>query len=368
MAIEWDVIPLSEFLPQELLDFVDAAAEVVGAVAAFLDLIADAVRTAAFLFLAVTNPIIALVQALENEITAFIDDIINAGVFRLPIVPRDVDDLMGSPRFIQTTIDSFVDLADAQRPIFSQSANVVGLTFLTGIEFPILTQKAAAAANQSFFVDADTGEVVGKVNALRSLFDFFIEPMSKLFGTGEFKELEWIKSSDAVDDPGIFQDSSLSRATGVEPDWKEASLASLFPEVSNVLVGLRELIDGLFPGESVSSFVSQIATLIADRADALQKRADELQDLADALADFFDITGVWVFNSGLVGGTDGFRVAMADSVNRPPFEEGRAYTAGITLLAGGPGIDGFVRLLGLDGVKQALEDLEVPEGGQVLLP
>jgi len=224
---------------------------------------------------------------------------------------------MGTPEFITTVVDSLADTADSERPQFSASSNVVALVFLAGAP------------------------------DLKTLYNNFAKALGELTDLGELKELKWTADPTAETEPEIFQDSALSRAVGKEPDWHSMTLQELFPPVGEALQALEEAIDGLFPGQDLHQFVSALATAMKQKAEDLQEVADRLKNLADALENFFDITGVWILDTGNVAGTDGFALALAESVNRPPFTKDEFFTAGVVLLAGGPGVAGFQALLGL---------------------
>ena len=118
---EWEQIDMDGYFPTGVYPLITSVGDVAGQVGDFFETIADLLDTWADFLIDDVDPLAAVVDALIQEIRNFLSDFRNANAFLLVDTPRDRHYKGGIEGFIGAVNQSFDDLADAQRPQFTES-------------------------------------------------------------------------------------------------------------------------------------------------------------------------------------------------------------------------------------------------------
>jgi len=309
--VSWKKQNLDKLVPSEVKDLASEAAGLVSAVAEILDTAATIIDTLSAFIIAFSDPVIAIIQSFVDAVTDFIGDLRTAGAYLLPVVPS-YREPNGLQQFLDKVVLSFDDIVDTDRPVFSSGANVAGVVIVAG------------APN------------------LADLFTTFLEKFGALVDITEFKKLKWQTDPEKDEPPPVLARTCYGR----KPDWSKKTVGNVFPGLDNALKNLENMVTKLFPGQQISDFIDAMVEAINNKVDDLQDTADALEDIATALDSLFDISDVYTLYSGVVGGVDGFKTALNESINRPGFDD-TYYVAGAVFLAGGPGVSEFERIFGV---------------------
>jgi len=134
---QWEVLDLGDVVPSVIKDTIDVIQSVLAPITAILELIQtilNIIRTFLILF---ANPLLALIEAIGNDIKQFLDDLAAAGLYALYDFPqiRGADSVSkfnslfggGSAAFKQRVSQSFFDPYDTNKPAFSATAQVGGI-------------------------------------------------------------------------------------------------------------------------------------------------------------------------------------------------------------------------------------------------
>jgi len=306
---EWEPANVEDFVPSEIKDLADSMADLISPIADIYDKAADAVELAADFMIVYVDPIRALVQTFVEEVVNFLGDLRTAGVYVLPVAPLNTSDRIGMEGLIKAVSTSFDDLADADRPQFSESAELVGYVILVGSD------------------------------DISTLYDLFLKQSATLFDFGEFKDWEW------AEDPDYVPPRVIRSANAKPPDWKNVTVAEVCPPIGEGLRELERSAEALYPGDALNDFIDALAEVMRNKSLILQALADRLEEIAQALEDFFKLD-VWYLKVGPIIGQNSWREEFLNATNRPPYEEGVDYVSGLAFLGGGPSVVALERLFG----------------------
>lgn len=133
----------------------------------------------------------------------------------------------------------------------------------------------------------------------------------------------------------------------VWPDWSSINLSaiSLFPKIEEIMTVLDGLLDSLLAG------TEKLGTASTSFIDLLQKKIDQLKEILQKVNSFitiltedFNLPDLYFLNIPYAsGGNEYLKTSIQNSQNGP-FSDSEAYTAGVVLVYGTPGLGNALKL------------------------
>ena len=292
--------------------------------------------------LASPDPLSAIVGAAIQQFQDFVQNLLGADIYVLPMMPTSWRDLL-RPYTIDMALNDLAssvgDMRDPSRPILGHGAAYASLTVMVG------------ANNWEDFLS-------------------FIKIFGELFDGTEFNKWSRLFDLRFNFDHHIPLPRRDRNSQGTPWDWHRTDWMELIPPIREVMEQLFELADSLV-GVSRG-----LTNAMSDLVDTLRERIEYIRQVLDVLARIADLIRRWkelvprlhvLVVSGAEGGTSGYVDAVVNAGNRPEFK----LCAGMTFLASGPNpmanLAVLERLIGLkvqefedavDNAEAAIEDAE----------
>jgi len=161
---QWEVLDLGDIVPDVIKDTIDLIQSVLAPIQVILEIIQTVLNIIRTFLILVANPLLALIEAIGNDIVQFLDDIAAAGIYVLYDFPtldgiNSISSFFskvggGSAGFKKRVTDSFFDPYDQNRPSFSSAAQVGGIALAfdnqdIGTAFAALENIAVVFSKQS---------------------------------------------------------------------------------------------------------------------------------------------------------------------------------------------------------------------------
>lgn len=378
---EWKVIELQ--LNEELQALLDSTADFLEQVVAFLDLIAVALDVVAAVAQAALDAYVTLVNALIDEVQAFIQDLRTAGIYVLLDAPLDIqvgeltpvsetslagtvfspgisaDDLhnadgdelvalanrrkswsrrkkstMSFDDAIGRVVSAFSDPLDHLRPQVSESAATYGVVIMAYSTEAAAYLKAVRQLTNIFAV----GDLLAaNYNGLDGWIDGVsesLDEMAERLGEVDFCEINLLPSF-------------TFRNAGKQPNFiGRYTLEDLFPALGQALQELSNLIELLRPNGSLTDFIQGLIEAIQAKAERFRQLAETLAELAETLRNLSGTKLTCVAIESTTG-NNGFVTALRNATGAPQFEE--ALVATLVLYATGPNAEPLRLMFGVPG-------------------
>jgi hypothetical protein len=131
------------------------------------------------------------------------------------------------------------------------------------------------------------------------------------------------------------------------PDWSSVRLSALglFPKIEEIMKVMQNLLDSLLAG------TEKMTTAIENFIDLLQKKIDSLRNLLETIRSFlvtltedFAIPNLYFLRVPYAsGGNEYLKTSIENAINGPESDP-TAYTAGVVLVYGTPGLGNALQL------------------------
>jgi len=303
--MSWKKQTLRFPIPKEVTSIVDTVGIIPTTLSPILSVVSSLLTVAKFIYGGSFDLFKKLVGGLIGELEDLINDLFGTGMFMLVVQPFDAEgkltyDSEGIPiitpaQAIKTAQDSFDDLGDENRPIFSDDAVVVGFGFLiTAPDLPTFKY------------------------TLDSVLNIFDIPQLR-FTLKKFEETE-----------------PTPKPPSVKPDWDGLKFNSIdgLKEVQEKLLGVVGLLNGMMvtPDDNVNDLIDSIGEKVTN----LQNTVDEFQALLDQLKGSINIDGLYMWSADkLSGGTNYLKEQLSSSKMN---EIKDTYSAMVLFVGGGPSL------------------------------
>lgn len=164
---DWESYSLDDLFPQEAETIVQTSIGVASSVASLLNTLGQFVEGLSYLIIDFTDPIAAIVQQIQAEISNWIQDVTQTDVWVLFVDPgpRVNQWSQGTDEFIEKIAKSFWDTSDPSRPVFSDSASYAGIVLMAG-SAGIGGFKAQLRALNSIFVDDRFQQIAEEITSV----------------------------------------------------------------------------------------------------------------------------------------------------------------------------------------------------------
>jgi len=279
------------------------------------------------------------------------------------IVKKHASAAQGVDLFINKVQESFFDIGDANRPVFTSSALIGGVVVLVGgptlqglsgftnklgnvfsiQEFKDLFRALNEKAPIQAILQQNITPSTQPQNISVSTVDGFLPLNGAIIIDNEIMDYE-----SADDTAGFFINviatakhqsgaivlpSKLSYQ-GEKPDWRNQKVTDIFPAIGTLLNQLERFTKQVAGAPRASDVVSDFAQILLDKASQLTQIATAMSAILTQLASDFDATGINLLKipEG-VGGNNRFISELTNSTNKPPLSD-NAFTAGVVLLGG----------------------------------
>lgn len=297
----WKNSGIAKPIPSEIASLASSLGGVMSALGPLLSTVSSLLNLASGFYGGVQDPYSSLTTALIKETENAINNLFGTGLYNLIVDPVNRSgiiryDSVGVPLLtpfeaINLAIKSLDDVGDLNRPIFSNSAEVVGLGFL--ITAPTLDQ------------------FLGLITQMRGILT--VSEWELLFN--------------------LFDRIKTPADAAAPPDWKSIRLNS-FTELKEMQDVLLDLL-GTTKGYSVvpDSNVRDLIDIINVKLIQLQNLTKSLNSLASGLK---HTTGIYVMNMPVgAGGNTRIKAYLKDC---PLMRSTNQYTAIALFIGGGPSI------------------------------
>jgi Abnormal spindle-like microcephaly-assoc'd, ASPM-SPD-2-Hydin len=152
---------------------------------------------------------------------------------------------------------------------------------------------------------------------------------------------------------GFSKSAPRAGYKGTPPDWVSYTILDLVPDLKQVIKLMSDVIESLMSGtEKFGESILTFLNLIEAKIDSLQKFIDQIDSVLTMITEIFSGPGFYLLNVPLnSGGNEYFKKALMNAKNGPSSDI-FGYTAGITILYGGPSGD-----VSMKAIEKALKML-----------
>lgn len=328
----WQTPQIAASTISVLTDALQPVAEVVAAAVNPIIDVLNAVQpliTAAGDILA-QDPLAGFFEAFAQELLNFVNDLANADVFLLPLLPsRLPGDLLRpylSEQALADLSSSLSDGRDSNRPShptrgFTNDASFISLTIMGG------------ANNWADFAT-------------------FLRLMGRIFDGSELNK--WASLADIRLKFDEFRrlPRDERNSQGVPWDWTKGNLQDLIPIFGEFMERVRQVLESVMgAARGLANAIRDLVNNLRERLLFIQDLVDSIQDILDFLRDITRLLGdVKILRADAqTGGPDGYALTLRNAAGRPELE----LAAGVALVAFGPQappslFDSLQALLGIE--------------------
>jgi hypothetical protein len=132
------------------------------------------------------------------------------------------------------------------------------------------------------------------------------------------------------------------------PDWssQKFSVISLFPQIQTVLNYMHDLVKNLLAGtEKMDSSILQFINLLEQKIDYLTKTIQTINQYLQNLIEDFSIPDLYTLYIPYASGGNNYLKTSLTTAKNGPIQKDSAYTAGIVLVLGTPGLADALKIL-----------------------
>jgi hypothetical protein len=131
------------------------------------------------------------------------------------------------------------------------------------------------------------------------------------------------------------------------PDWSSVRLSALglFPKIEEIMKIMQNLLDSLLAGtEKMSSTIQNFIDLLQKKIDSLRNLLETIRSFLTTITEDFVIPDLYFLRIPYArGGNEYLKTSIENAVNGP-VDEPTAYTAGVVLVYGTPGLGNALQL------------------------